>query len=119
MNQYQARMAALKKNRESIMGLLTDAKINLANKPNTYGEFYDYVTDLREGTVVDPVMVDQVKAVVTAAPALSEKVEQSAAAVKAAKVTEEKVAKEALRVEQEEVKARVKEAGDFWESYSA
>lgn len=46
MSQYQARKKALSQKRDQMMDLFVDSRINLANKPTTYGEFYDYVVDL-------------------------------------------------------------------------
>lgn len=46
MSQYRARKKALNQKRDQMMDLFVDSRIKLANKPTTYGEFYDYVTDL-------------------------------------------------------------------------
>lgn len=46
MSQYFARKKALNQKRDQMIDLFVDSKIKLANKGTTYGEFYDYVTDL-------------------------------------------------------------------------
>lgn len=46
MSQYLTRKKALNRKRDEMMDLFVDSRIKLANKPVTYGEFYDHVIDL-------------------------------------------------------------------------
>lgn len=118
MSQYFARKKALNQKRDEMMDLFVDSKIKLANKGTSYGEFYDYVTDLDrqapKAKRAKPAVI-QPKPSIPATPVQSkqpvvQKLTVSAPQTQATQAAENKVER---TVEVEE-----KGNSSFWENYT-
>ncbi len=114
MSQYRARKKALNQKRDQMMDLFVDSRIKLANKPTTYGEFYDYVTDLDRPAPKAKRL--SAKATPQAKPVVATQAVQQSKPVP--KTTQTATATTQASTKKEAATQQNKDGNSFWDSYT-